>query len=169
MAEHFENPRMNQSCISSWQKCSLCPASAWWCLTSNSWQRIFLPRGTASYVRRHLAPSEREDFPLSQMDHLTPSCFISDTFSFHGFPFYLVTKPCVFAWSHLSLKMAAKELSSTHFFSSNMPPVCEQIQPKNPVPNPDYVSDATKQNIPTEEAQAKTKMYLFFLINQKLV
>lgn len=96
------------------------------------WQRTFLPKGTASYVRGYLAPPEREGFPLSEMDHLTPSCFISNTFSFHGFPFYLVTMPRVFAWSHLSLKMATKEISTARFFSSNMPSAREQIQPKNP-------------------------------------
>lgn len=85
--------RMNQSCVSSWQKCSLCPASAWWRLTSNSWQRTFLPRGTASYVRGYLALPEREGFPLSEMDHLTPPCFISDTFSFHGFSILSSDKP----------------------------------------------------------------------------
>lgn len=50
-----------------------------------------------------------------------------------------------------------------------MPSVREQIQPKTLTPNPDYVLDATKQNMPTRETQAKNKKQLFFLISQKPV
>lgn len=55
--------------------------------------------------------------------------------------------------------------SITHFFffSSNMPSVREQTQPKKPTPNPDYVLDATKQNMPTRDTQAKNKKHLFSL------
>lgn len=50
-----------------------------------------------------------------------------------------------------------------------MPSVHEQIQPKTLTPNPDYVLDAAKQNMPTRETQAKNKKQLFFLISQKPV
>lgn len=138
VAEHLENTKSQEEpeLICSWQKFSLYPASAQWCLTSNSWQRIFLSRGTASYTRGYLAPSEREGFPFSEMHHLTPSCFISDTFFFHGFSFYLVTKPCVFAWSHLSLKMATKEISTTFFFLFKHAISLWTNTTKNPHPKP---------------------------------
>lgn len=44
-----------------------------------------------------------------------------------------------------------------------MPSVREHIQPKTLTPNPDYVLDAAKQNMPTRETQAKNKKQLFFL------
>lgn len=38
---------------------------------------------------------------------------------------------------------------------------------KKPTPNPDYVLEATKQNIPTTETQPENKEHVFFLMSQK--
>lgn len=38
---------------------------------------------------------------------------------------------------------------------------------ENPTPNPDYVLEATKQNIPTTETQPENKEHVFFLMSQK--